>query len=345
MTSTKQSRRTTGLGPTRREFLFGAAGCGDGAGGGEENSGASRTIEHKYGSTEVKGAPERVVTVGFSDQDFGLALGVKPVAVTDWYGDYRYAVWPWAQDELGDATPEVLNRGKFTGATEPNFEAIAVLEPDLVIGMYSGLSEQQYETLSEIAPTVPQSGEYPDYGMPWQAMTRMAGRALGKEARADELIAGVEARFEEARRNHPEFEGATAVVAERFETGFFVRSPQDPRSRFLTSLGFEIPEEIAELTGDKDGADVSEERLDLLDRELLVWNAGFTPDLPADLADNPLYQQLEVTREGRDVFLVDKVLSGALTWSTVLSLPFALEGLVPMLAAAIDGDPGTKATQ
>lgn len=307
---------------TRREFLIGAGllvltpACGSGeeaANSGEEASGQTRTLEHKYGSTEISGTPERVVTVGFSDQDPVLALGVKPVAVTDWYGDYPYAVWPWAQDELGDAKPKVLNRGKFTGATEPNFEAIAALEPDLVIGMFSGLSEQQYEILSEIASTVPQSGEYPDYGMPWQEMTRIAGRALGKQERAEELIAGVEARFEEAREEHPEFEGKSAVVAERFETGFFVRAPQDPRSQFLTSLGFEIPEEIAELTGDKDGADVSEERLDLLDRDVLVWNAGFTPGLPADLENNPIYRQLDVAREGRDVLVVDKVLSGALT--------------------------------
>lgn len=334
---------------TRREFLFGSAvalmlaGCSSGEGS-EKPSGRTRAVEHKYGSTEINGSPERVVTVGFSDQDFVLALGVKPVAVTDWYGDYRYAVWPWAQDELGEATPEVLNRGKFTGATEPNFEAIAALEPDLIFGMYSGLSEQQYETLSEIAPTVPQSGEYPDYGMPWQLTTRVTGLALGKRERAEELISGIGRSFEEAREKHPEFEGKTAVVAERFDTGFFVRSPQDPRSQFLTSLGFEIPEEIAELTGDKDGAEVSEERMDLLDRDVLVWNAGFTPDLPADLEGNPLYQKLDVAREGRDVFVVDEVLSGALTWSTVLSLPFAIDGIVPMLAKATDGGPGTEAT-
>lgn len=333
---------------TRREFLIGAGllvlapGCGSGgASGGDDSTAEARTVEHKYGSTEISGTPERIVTVGFSDQDSVLALGVAPVAVTDWYGDYPYAVWPWAQDALGNAQPEVLNRGAFTGATEPNFEAIAALEPDLILGLYSGLSEQQYETLSQIAPTVAQSGDYPDFGMPWQEMTRVAGRALGRSERAEELVAGVEARFAEAREQHPEFEGATAVVAERLDTGFVVRAPQDPRMQFLISLGFELPDEIAELAGDQDAADVSEERLDLLDRDVLVWNAGFSPELPSELEDNQIYQQLDVVREGRDVFVVDEVLSGAFSWSTVLSLPFALDGLVPMLVTAIDGDPET----
>lgn len=44
-----------------------------------------------------------------------------------------------------------------------------------------------------------------------------------------------------------------------------------------------------------------------------------------------------VARDGRVLFLDDEVLSGALTWSTVLSLPFAIDGLAPMLAATLDG--------
>lgn len=79
-------------GITRRGFLagagslllLGAAGCGGGSGSGEQSSGGSgdtRTIEHKFGSTEVAGMPERVVSVGYSDQDPILALGVIPVAV------------------------------------------------------------------------------------------------------------------------------------------------------------------------------------------------------------------------------------------------------------------------
>ncbi len=173
--------------PTRREFLIGAGsllvlgGCGGEGAGDEEASGGTRTVEHKHGSTEVPAVPERVVTVGLSDHDYVLALGFEPVGVTDWYGGYPHATWPWAQDELGDATPEVMPRNN----DEFDFEKIAALEPDLIVGMYSGMTQDDYETLSEIAPTVAQSGEYPDYGMPWQATTRMAGRALGRRERAE----------------------------------------------------------------------------------------------------------------------------------------------------------------
>ncbi len=329
---------------TRRDFLIAGAaamllgGCGNSSDSGEGSSGGGRMVEHKYGSTEVSGTPERVATVGLSDHDAVLALGVKPVAVTEWYGEYPYATWPWAEDALGDAEPEVMPRNN----DNINFELLATFEPDLIIGQYSGMSEDAYENASQIAPTIAQSGEYPAYGAPWQAATRTIGHALGRRDRAEELIAEMDARFAEVREEYPQFEGKTAVVGEFFET-FFARSESDPRTRFLTSLGFVLPEEIANLEGENsDGANVSEERLGLFDRDLLLWNIGFYPQLEEELADNEIYQRLDVAREGRDIFLSDEVLSGALTWSTVLSIPYALDNLAPILAAAVDGDPETE---
>src|SRR5688500_3251537 len=65
-------------------------------------------VEHEFGVTEIDGVPERVVSVGLTEHDTLLALGVAPVAVTEWYGGFDYATWPWAVDELGVAEPEVL---------------------------------------------------------------------------------------------------------------------------------------------------------------------------------------------------------------------------------------------
>lgn len=334
---------------TRREFLIGAgsllllgaAGCsGGGAGdvGGETTSQKTRTIEHKYGSTEVRGTPERIVTVGYTDQDPVLALGVTPVAVREWFGERPSATWQWARDELGDAEPEVLPSG------ELNFEQIANLDPDLIIGVSSGMTREEYETMSEIAPTVVQSDEYVDFGVPWQEQTRVVGQALGRRKRAAKLISELEARFTESRKAHPEFEGASGVVVGlTSEDESYTPSPygpQDARSRFLTSLGFEILEEIAELAGDSFFADLSRERLGLIDTDLLVWVAVQADDFTAVRKD-PLYQQLAAAKEGRDIFL-EELLAGALSFSTVLSLPFALDELVPRFAAAIDGDTATK---
>ena len=107
-------------------------------------------VEHKFGSTTVPAQPERIAVVGLTEQDTVLALGHKPIATTEWYGDQPDAVWPWAQDELGDAKPTVLSN-----ADGFQFEKIAALRPDLIIGNNAGMQRADYEKLSKLAPTVP----------------------------------------------------------------------------------------------------------------------------------------------------------------------------------------------
>ena len=295
------------------------------------------TIAHKYGSTTIEAPPERIVTVGLTEQDALLALGITPVGTTEWFGGYPGAIWPWAQDKLSGEAPVVVG-----DASAVNFEQIAALKPDLILALYSGLTKEQYDLLSQIAPTVAQPAEYVDYGIPWQELTRTVGLAVGKAAEAEALVAEVEARLEQVRAEHPEFEGATALVATPYE-GIWVYGPEDVRGRFLTSLGFVLPEGLAEITGNEFGGNLSMERVDLLDVDVIVW-------LDADEAQGPLggpvYASLPVHTEGREVFLdsYDDPLGGATSFVSVLSLPFLLDGLVPQLAAAIDGDPATAAS-
>lgn len=330
--------RSAGYAPSRRQVLLGGgamlmglAACSNES---EESPGESaRTIEHKYGSTQITGTPERVVTVGLTEQDPVLALGLRPVGLLDWYGDHPHGVWPWAQEALGDAEPEVLTQGEF------NFEQIAALEPELITGVSSGMSEEDFERLSSIAPTVAQSGEYQDYGTPWEEQTRTIGRALGREDEAEDLITQLEADFAAVREQFPQFAGTAGVVAAAASDGgsylAYVYSPEDVRSRFLTALGFEIPDEIAQLAGDMFSAELSREQLAALEHDAVVWVSLSEGGL-GEVQDDPLYQQLDVARDGRDVFLEDEELNGALSFSTVLSLEFALETLPPLLADAVD---------
>lgn len=293
-------------------------------------------VEHSKGATEIPSAPQRVVTVGFSDQDPVLAMGVRPVGVTDWYGNHPYATWPWAQDELGDAQPVVLNGGAFTGTPDYRYEEIAALDPDLIIGLYTSMDDTQYRTLSQIAPTVAPPAGYPEWGAPWDEYTRLAGRALGNPDRAEQLVAGVNAQLEAAAAANPRFEGRTAVIAERLEKGVsFVRSPNDPRSQLVAALGFTIPPEIGELAGDMDGAPISDEQMGLLDRDVLLWNVGFSPEVRRDVERAPLYSRLEVVQAGRSVFVDDPLVSAAWTWGTVLSIPTVIDALVTKISAVL----------
>jgi iron complex transport system substrate-binding protein len=133
--------------------------------------------------------------------------------------------------------------------------------------------------------------------------------------------------------------GAQAVVATPYE-GIFVYGPEDVRGRLLTNLGFSLPEGLVETTGAGFGGNISEEAVDLLDGDVIIWldALAFEGEL-----GGPLYADLDVHSEGREVHLssFDDPLGGATSFVTVLSLPYLLDSLVPMLAAAVDGDPAT----
>ncbi len=293
-------------------------------------------IEHKYSSTEILDEPERVLSLGYQEHDTIFALGVEPVAVRYWYGDQDDVIFPWAEDAAGDADPEILNMPD----GNLSVEVIAALDPDLILGVYSGITEDEYATLSRIAPTVAQPGEFVDYGTPWQDSTYMIGAALGRSAQADVLVQNVEDRFEAVRESHPEWDGQSVVVATYGEDGLGFFASEDPRSRFFTSLGFEVPAELDDLAGERFYGDISFEEGERLDVDVLVWDqVNFTEGGRATVESDPLLAQLGVSTEGRTVFVGG--IEDAFAWNSVLSLPVALGGLVPMLERATDGDPST----
>jgi len=291
------------------------------------------TIAHAFGETEITGTPQRVVSVGFNDHDTLLALGVTPVGVRDWYGDQPSATWPWAQDELGDAEPAVLP----STAIEP--EAVAALDPDLIVGIFSGMTQEEYDLLSRIAPTVARPADDPDYGTPWRDVTRIYGEALGRADRAEEVIAEVDAQIAEARAANPAFEGAEGAVVFLAEGQLGAYASSDLRSRLLTDLGFTIPAAIDDAAAGGFFAPVSLEQAQLVDNDVLVWITATEAEIGA-IRDLPVRAALDANREGREVFLPFE-LNGAMSFSSPLSIPYVLDGLVPELAAAIDGDPAT----
>ena len=292
------------------------------------------TIEHKYGSTEITAEPQRVVLVGLNEQDAMLALGEVPVATSNFL-DAEGGIFPWAEAALGGAPRPVL----LDQTDGIPFEKVAEQNPDLIVGLYAGLTPEQYATLSQIAPTVAQPGE--NFSISWQDTTLTLGKIFGKTAEAQKVIDDTEARFAQERAAHPEFAGKSAVTATFYE-GYYVYGADDPRGRLMTSLGFTIPTDIAQfIDADGFGGNVPAERAAVLDVDTLVWVAPDT--LRAQLTADPVYSRLDVATQGRAVFLNENdTLGKAFTFVTPLSIPFLLDGLVPQLATAVDGDPGTE---
>lgn len=288
------------------------------------------TLTHKFGTTTIDKQPERVVSLGFSGIDNLLALGVKPVAVRYWYGDYEYAAWPWAQDALGDAKPAVLKG-------DINIEQIAALQPDLIVAISSGITPEQYDLLSQIAPVVASEEQYGDYGTPWQAHVQAVAKAIGKTEEGDAAIKAIEDRFAQIRTAHPDWAGKSAAVGFYWNDAPGAYRSKDIRPRMLEALGFKTPEAIDSAGNDPTAffVSLSAEDLSPLDTDLLIWF-----DDEGKVETLKLRPAMRAFKEGREIF-PDDILSGAFSYSSLLSINYALDHLVPLIEAAVDGDPAT----
>ncbi|WP_234816087.1 ABC transporter substrate-binding protein [Mycolicibacterium agri] len=265
--------------------------------------------------------PSRVVTVGWTDQDFVLPFGVIPVSTRSFFEEYND--YPWVKAATDGKGVETWG-----GEEDIDFEAIAAQKPDLILAIYESIDQETYDRLSSIAPTVIQSSDYADEETPWDVQLLTTGKALGKEDEARELVDKVQGRIDEARKAHPEFEGKTLVVDFGPEAGGHYLLPEkDPRRSLFTALGF--------ATQEVDG-DVSEEKLELLDRDVLFVN-GATKE---QMLDSPAFSRLGVVRDDRTLYTTfESNLSGALTYSGPDALLYALDVLTPQLSNALNGRP------
>ncbi|MET0898901.1 MAG: ABC transporter substrate-binding protein [Mycobacterium sp.] len=302
------------------------AGCGSSSDSGSSSSASETaaadgvTISHKFGETTVPPNPTRVVTVGWTDQDFVLPFGVVPVSSREFFEEYNG--YPWVQAATGGKDIPTW------GADEIDFEAIAAQEPDVIFAIYETIDQETYDRLSQIAPTVIQSGDYADEETPWDVQLLTTGTALGKEDQAKELVDKVKARIDEAKSANPDFADKTLVVDFGPESGGHWLLPEnDPRRSLFTALGF--------ATQDVDG-DVSEEKLEELNKDVLFVNGATKEQMLA----SPAFARLPVVTEDRTLYTTfESNLSGALTYSGPDALLYALDVLTPQLANALGGRP------
>jgi iron-siderophore transport system substrate-binding protein len=287
------------------------------------------TIEHHLGTTTVDAEPQRVVTLGLNDQDFVLAFGVQPVAAAYWNGAEEDVTQVWT-DAAVTAEPAVLDMPDGL-----NIEAVAATQPDLIIAMFLDVDATRYAQLSAIAPTIVRSADYADYGVPWQDTTRVVGAALGRPQRAAQLVEAVEAKFNAAAAAHPEWAGTTFSLLDYYADQIGVYRSDEPRPAFFRALGFEVPAAVDELAGADTWGQVSLEAAEAFDLDLVIWRVG-SPEQVAEIEAEPVISSLDVMQRGDVVWMDLSTDAGyAFGWNTVLSLPFALDGIVPVLEELI----------
>ncbi|PZQ88224.1 MAG: ABC transporter substrate-binding protein [Leifsonia xyli] len=295
------------------------------------------TIEHVYGKTTIKAKPTRVATVAWSNQEVPLALGVVPVGMSEatWGDDDGDGVLPWVEeklDELGAKTPVLFNEDDGI-----DFEAVADTQPDVILAAYSGLTQEDYDTLSKIAPVV----AYPEvaWGTPLDELIRMNSTALGLAKEGEALIAELDSEINSTLE-------ANAIIKDKkilfsfidpsdfSQIGFY--TSQDTRPGFLEGLGFPVPSVVAEESAKSDAfytSVSSEEAERFADVDIFVTYGDPKGDLVAQLQADPLLSKIPAIAAGRVVILPDATPLAASANPSPLSIGYTLGDYFALFAA------------
>jgi iron-siderophore transport system substrate-binding protein len=290
-------------------------------------AGFPATVQTKFGAVTIEQAPTRVVALGWGDAETALALGVQPVGASDWLAFGGEGVGPWAAGRY-TTPPEII------GTTEPSYEAIAALQPDLILDTKSSGDAKRHELLAAIAPTVgvPEGGD--NYLTSGPQQLSMIATALGKTAEGERLQAGIDAKFAEAKSAHPQWQGKTVTAATKTSEGWGAYITGSERVAFLEQLGFTQNPEIAKLSPNATGfsVSISREQVELLDADVIVAFPIFIPT--EEITDDPVFQTVPAVKDGRAV-VIDGDLAAAYSLGTTLALEYALDQMVTRLEKAV----------
>jgi len=327
-------------------FALGACsgGSGDDASSPAADSTASEgafpvTIDSALGEAVIEEKPERVVTWGWSTQDAVLALGVVPVAMPAYkYGGNEDGVLPWVAeklDEMGAETPTLLSGGD---TSEVPFEEVVAAEPDVILAPYSGITQEEFDKLSKIAPVV----AYPDqpWALSWQEQLDIVGDALGLSEEADALVEETTAGITAQSDAYPVIQGksflyAAANTADQLN----VYRAEDPRVQVVEDLGMTLSPSVEELDADPTAGTfwypLSYENVSKIDADVLIMYFATQADVDTFVAD-PVIAAMPTVAEGRFAPIVGESFVMASSAPTALSIPWMLDQYVPQLAAAAE---------
>lgn len=296
------------------------------------------TIKHAHGETVIESKPERVVTVQWANHDVVLALGVVPVgfSAANFGVQDDSGLLPWTAqklDELGVKDPNV-----FQDTDGLDFEAISDADPDVILAAYSGITQEDYDLLSEIAPVV----AYPNapWATTWREQVTLNATGMGMAAEGEQLIKDTEDMVKEKLSQYPQIEGKKVVwvnFSAKDMSQLHIYTPVDSRVSFLYELGMVYPESITSQITDPSSYSLklSAENAEALnDADLLV---GYGNDeLYQAIKADPLLGKIPAIERGSVAFIDSDTPLVAAGTPNPLSIAFTIDEYLKLIGEAAD---------
>ncbi len=272
----------------------------------------------------------------WANHEVPLALGIVPVGMAraNFGDDDGDGILPWVDARLGELKAEkpVL----FDEGDGIDFEAVAATRPDVILAAYSGLSQADYDTLSDIAPVI----AYPQapWSTDWRETIRLNSAGLGMAAEGEGLVASIEAEIALTLHGHPELKGKSAMFITHLSSwdlsvvNFYTTN--DTRVRFFGDLGLMSPKSVVQASqpGRFSGS-VSAEQIDAFDDVdiLVTYGDGMLFDA---LKANALMRHMPAVARESIVMLGNNAVGNAAN-PTPLSIRWVLKDYVKLLSEAV----------
>lgn len=293
-------------------------------------------IEHAFGETVIEEKPERIASIAWGNHDVALALGVVPVGLSAAnYGvEDGNDLLPWTADklkEIGGESPIV-----FQDTDGLDFEAISDANPDVILAAYSGLTQEEYDTLSEIAPVV--AYQTSPWLASWREQVTFNSKGMGMEEESKQLIADTEKLIQDKANEYPVLKGKKAAFVSITATDlskFYIYTPVDPRGEFLGELGMEYPENITSQITDPNSfyLEYSAENADILNDVDLFISYGDDNTLKALQAD-PILSKIPAVQRGSVVIIGDNTPLAAAGTPNPLAIDYSIDEYLTLLSEA-----------
>lgn len=295
-------------------------------------------LDHAFGQTILDKKPERVATIAWGNHDVALALGIVPVGLSKAnYGvSADKGVLPWTEEKIKELNGKA---NLFDDLDGLNFEAISNSKPDVILAGYSGITKEDYDTLSKIAPVAAYKSK------PWQTLwrdiIRIDSKALGMEKEGDELIKNTEARISKELEKHPEIKGKIkgkkvlfTMINAADTSKFWIYTSKDPRANYLTDLGLVFPESLKEFESEDSFAkEISAEEANKINDADVIITYGDDKTLEA-LQKDPLLGKINAIKNGAVAVIPDNTPLAASCTPTPLSINYTIEEYLNLLGNA-----------
>ncbi|MDB6178055.1 ABC transporter substrate-binding protein [Paracoccus sp. Z330] len=258
------------------------------------------TVETARGPVALEAGPLRVVTMDLAALDTISALGGDVVGVPN-------GIKPdYLSQYSGDGYAEI---GTFF---EPDIEAIAALEPDLII--VSGRSQAKYDELAGLAPTIDLTPDPTAVIDSIHRNTRTLGAIYGREAEAEAALADLDAQVADL---HDLAEDAGTALTVLTTGGRMSTHGAEGRFAVLYDA-FGFAPAVTDIKAGNHGQPISNEFIRssdpdwifVIDRDAAIGRDG---QPAAQMLDNPLVNDTRAAQSGQILYLdpVDWYIVGA----------------------------------